>query len=193
MTSTVVIRDARPGEHEEAERLTVAAYGQYADLLDPDHWHQYAADLAAVAARAEESAIVVAEEDGRLVGATAYYTSSDPNRRLWPSDWAAIRALGVLPLHQGRGIGRMLTEECIRRAAGAGAPAIALHTVDFMTAARRLYERMGFRRLRQYEPDPWSTHRVLVYGLALEAGGLPASEAPRQRKPQPAGASHPCR
>jgi ribosomal protein S18 acetylase RimI-like enzyme len=46
---------------------------------------------------------------------------------------------------RGHGLGRALTEECIRRALRDWAPIIALHTTAIMTVALPMYLRMGFR------------------------------------------------
>ena len=49
--------------------------------------------------------------------------------------------------------------ECVRRARESGAKALTLHTTDMMQAAMRLYERLGFQRMRE-----------LDFRLSLSAG-----------------------
>jgi [ribosomal protein S18]-alanine N-acetyltransferase len=52
--------------------------------------------------------------------------------------------IAVHPARRGRGIGRALLSECIRRAAGAGASRVFLEVRDGNEAAQRLYRSMGF-------------------------------------------------
>ena len=60
--------------------------------------------------------------------------------------------LVVDPAARGRGLGRLLTEECIRRARRDGAGAIALHTSPIMQVALAMYLRLGFVLLRDAPP-----------------------------------------
>jgi ribosomal protein S18 acetylase RimI-like enzyme len=60
--------------------------------------------------------------------------------------------LVVDPAQRGNGVGRALTEECVRRAGRDGATVIALHTSPIMTVALSMYRRMGFERLRDAPP-----------------------------------------
>ena len=60
--------------------------------------------------------------------------------------------LVVDPAARGQGIGRQLTEECLRRAERDQASVIALHTTPIMTVALPMYQRMGFARVRD-APD----------------------------------------
>jgi len=52
--------------------------------------------------------------------------------------------IAVHPARRGRGIGRALLSECIRRAAGAGASRVFLEVRAGNEAAQRLYRSMGF-------------------------------------------------
>ena len=52
--------------------------------------------------------------------------------------------LVIDPGARGRGLGRLLTEECVRRARRDGAPTVALHTSPIMEVALPMYLRMGF-------------------------------------------------
>ena len=79
--------------------------------------------------------------------------------------WCYIRSLAIAPEFQGKGIARKLTDLCIRRAIATGEQTIALHTSEFMDAARHIYEDMGFKRLK--EIDPIFGKRYWVYTLDL--------------------------
>jgi ribosomal protein S18 acetylase RimI-like enzyme len=74
--------------------------------------------------------------------------------------------LAVDPSARGSGVGEALVHACLDRAGVAGDQRLVLSTLDRMTAAARLYARLGFRA------DPvrdWSP----VVGVLLRAYGRP--------------------
>ena len=75
--------------------------------------------------------------------------------------------IAVLPEHRGSGIGRLLVEGCVERARRDQAPSIGLGTRPVMEAARRLYERLGFRRRPDLERGQ---DQYLVYELPVGEG-----------------------
>lgn len=144
-------------------RLTVEAYQQYAAGLGDDVWARYRLDLSDVTGRAELGQVLVAEMDGRLVGAVSYYPPrpSAGEADAWmPPGVAYLRALGVDPATRGQGVGRMLTTACVERARMAGASAIALDTTSVMPVAQAMYERLGFMRQPGEQPIG---ERVLLF------------------------------
>ncbi|MGC8779470.1 MAG: GNAT family N-acetyltransferase [Anaerolineae bacterium] len=81
---------------------------------------------------------VVAEMEGRPMG-FALTTLRVAN------DHAQLIRVATHPASQGRGIGRQLVMDAIRYAADAGATGLWLNTQHSNTAARHLYEALGFR------------------------------------------------
>lgn len=59
----------------------------------------------------------------------------------WVDDAHAVTELHVLPSHQGRGVGYALLTRLL---AGTDRPIALLSTYDLPSAARRLYQRVGF-------------------------------------------------
>jgi ribosomal protein S18 acetylase RimI-like enzyme len=80
-------------------------------------------------------------------------------------DEAAFRMLVVDPAGQGRGIGELLVRTCLERARTAGKRRMVLSTDRRMTAAQRLYERLGFARLPERDWQPVPGIDLLVYAL----------------------------
>jgi ribosomal protein S18 acetylase RimI-like enzyme len=144
----VEIREALPHEHEEAGRVTVAAYAEFfaPDGVDADL--EYLQAIGDVAGRAPRTTILVAVDDGRIVGCVTLELDgrTDLEDEPLPSERAHIRMLGVAPEARGRGIGRALMIECQRRALAAGRSEMTLHTTRLMQAAQAMYASMDYER-----------------------------------------------
>ncbi|MFD5095931.1 GNAT family N-acetyltransferase [Amycolatopsis thailandensis] len=163
--SDLEIRPALAGELEAVGELTLAAYSAERGLVEGVG---YAAELVDATRRAEQAELLVAVDgDGTLVGTVTIARPGTPFAELSREGELEFRMLGVLPSATGRGIGEALTRAVIARARELGADRVVLCSLDTMTRAHRLYERLGFVRLpeRDWEPHPGVT--LIAYRLEL--------------------------
>ncbi|HYZ11224.1 MAG TPA: GNAT family N-acetyltransferase [Actinomycetota bacterium] len=164
---TVEIRRLRPEDVREAGDVTALAYRRQAEPASTSP--NYLARIADVGTRARHAVILVAVENGRVLGSvtvelTGRIPGGHPRPPLEP-DQAHVRMLGVHPDAQGRGIGRRLMEEAAEKARRAGKRRVTLETTETMRVAQRLYESMGYRRQDDLEFD--DGFRLRSYELEL--------------------------
>ncbi len=144
----VEIRPIEPGEYEEAGRVTALAYQEFVPPDPSPGWNEYLDSLADITGRVDRTTVLVAVQDGRIVGSATIEIDStigDDDHEL-PPDVAALRMLGVDPSVRRAGIGRALVEGSMDAARARGKRRFILRTTKRMTSAQRLYASMGFRR-----------------------------------------------
>jgi ribosomal protein S18 acetylase RimI-like enzyme len=139
----IVIRDFLPDKAKQVDALALQAFAQYQTAYQD--WPAFQAKLGKLSALADVGELVVAEVGGQVVGAVVYIGPNAPKADFFRPEWSIMRMLVVTPEMRGRGIGRLLAEECLHRAQRDGATTVALHTSDLMQVALQMYQRMGFK------------------------------------------------
>lgn len=147
---TIDIRPVRPEEYDAVGELTIAAYR----TLPVDHlWGGYDDEIRDVAHRAAACTVLVAADGATLLGAVTYATDPDSGWLEWTEPGEAqFRLLAVTAAARGRGIGERLARACMKLAVRDGL-GICIHTTEWMTAAQRLYPRLGFTRRPDRDVD----------------------------------------
>ena len=169
IATQVTIRDARADEAEAVGAVIRAAYAQFVTDYPAESWQRFYEMVGRVDAHFDKAEVVVAEQSGRVIATVSFYPDGSQSAQgEWPAGWAGMLRLAVLPEARGLGLGRRLTEECIRRCHVAGIPVLALHTTDFMAVAKSMYERMGFVRDESFDFVPRSGIYAYGYRLAVE-------------------------
>lgn len=163
MAGAAALRDYRESDADALNRVALAAFEQFRG--DYDDWPAMARAVSGMSGLSGLGEIVVADDGARVVGGVAYMPPGAAKAAYFDRSWPVIRMLVVDPAARGRGIGRALTEECIRRARRDGSRVIALHTTAIMTVALPMYLRLGFK----LSHDAPSIHGVpyAVYTMTL--------------------------
>src|SRR5512139_2395637 len=128
MEPAINIRQAKAEELDEVETLVKAAYREFQPLMPEAAWQRWMDNISETI-HAPDGVLLVAEDQGRIVGAVKFYPDAgQAHQGQWPAGAASMRLLAVPPPSRGRGYGRLLTQECINRAQDLAIPIIFLYT-----------------------------------------------------------------
>ena len=165
----LTVRDARDAEREIMRKVTLAAYREYAAIVPRPFWRGYRQHLLATLDAERAVDRIVAERHGVILGSVLLYPpAADAHGGMsFSASWPEVRLLAVVPAARRRGVGTALMEECVCRARRAGATVLGLHTMDFMRAAARVCDRMGFMWVPESNFTPAPGVVVKAYRLDL--------------------------
>jgi ribosomal protein S18 acetylase RimI-like enzyme len=160
-TSLLPVRPVEPGEIDAVAALTVAVYrGEGFSTAD------YEPSLRDARSRADTATVLVALDGERLVGTVTVATRLGPWAEQAVLGEAVVRMLVVAPEARRLGAGEALMHAALETARRDGCSLVRLCSQDDMTAAHRLYGRLGFTRVPSFDWSP-------VPGLGLRAFALP--------------------
>ena len=143
------VRHAYLEEYEVAAALTVEAFRQFEPLMAPGLWPEMERSVSATAQLRDGGELLVATEEGVMLGSVVYCAPGAMKQDRFPEDWAFMRVLGVPPRHRRRGAARSLVTACLDLARSDRVKTFGLHTSEAMVEASSLYEKLGFRRVRE--------------------------------------------
>ena len=159
--TSVTVREIYPADHATVAELTARVYiGD--GLSSPD----YEPQLRDVAGRVRQAKVLVAALGEQVVGSLTVATRGGPMAELAVPGEAVIRMLAVAPEARGAGVGTLLTRAALELAGRDGCAMVRLSSQPNMTAAHRLYARLGFSRTPSLDWSP-------LPGLLLWAFALP--------------------
>jgi ribosomal protein S18 acetylase RimI-like enzyme len=141
-------------DREQLKHLGLLAYGRYSGTLTPEDWAMLESilnDENRLKDLIHKSKIHVCVCENEIIGMAYFLPSGNPND-IYKADWSQIRMLGVNPSYKGLGIAKTLTKMCIEYARNTQEKTVALHTSEFMDAARHIYESLGFKILKEIAP-----------------------------------------
>jgi ribosomal protein S18 acetylase RimI-like enzyme len=160
-------RKAVPADSKQLRELGLVSYGQFQHVLTEDNWQKMELNLKREGLFEDLLGIAsgfVCEHNDEIIGMAFLVPSNNPTK-IFSADWSYIRMVGVDPQYTGNGIAKALTKMCMERAEESNEKTIALHTSEFMDAARHIYTNLGFKILKEIEPLFGKKYWVYTYDI----------------------------
>lgn len=165
------IRNAEPREFAEIGKLMVEVYSQLDGFFKPAEQPGYYNMLAAVGELTQKPGtelLVAVSPEGQIAGAVVFFRDMQQygsgGTATQETDAAGFRFLAVAPAAQGQGVGKLLTEACIRKARAFHRTQVIIHSTKAMQVAWRMYEALGFQRSEDLD---FSQGVLPVFGFRL--------------------------
>ena len=147
----LAIEPARACDFTALRAALIVSYAEFQFIMPPAAFSAHLTDLLDLESRACEGTVLIARRNGRVLGTVTYQPDGAGQVGAWPSGWASVCALAVVPQARGEGIASRLVTSCLNRARTDGAAVLGLHAGELMKNALRLYWRLGFRRAPQFD------------------------------------------
>jgi len=146
----MIYRSANENDLEALQVLALESYGRLKKEMSAKNWEKMETLLVSdqtFPVLVRDCFAFVCEENDELTGMAFLVPSGNPTK-IYSSDTSYIRMVGVHPEAGGKGIAQALTRLCIDKAIETGEKTISLHSADVMYAARHIYEKLGFKKIR---------------------------------------------
>lgn len=147
------IRNAKPPEFESIGKLMVQVYSTLDGFPNEDEQPQYykmLANIGELTKKPETELLVAVSYQGEIAGGVVYFSDmkyyGSGGIATREKNASGFRLLAVDPNVRGKGIGKLLIRECIRKANERNHSQVIIHTTMAMQTAWKMYEVMGFKR-----------------------------------------------
>jgi len=150
---TFIVRNAKPAEFEQVGQLMVLVYSQLEGFPKESEQPDYYKVLAAVGKLTNQPGtelLIAATTEGKIAGAVVYFSDmkyyGSGGTATRETNASGFRLLAVDPSARGKGVGKLLAKECIRKAGENKNHQLIIHTTMAMQTAWKMYENLGFKR-----------------------------------------------
>jgi GNAT superfamily N-acetyltransferase len=152
-TLEYTVRNAKPGEFEEIGKILVAVYSQldgFPKESEQPEYYKMLANIGELTQKPKTELLVAVSPEGKIAGSVVYFSDmqyyGSGGTATKEQNASGFRLLGVAPSERGHGIGKLLTNECIRKAREKNHLNVVIHTTKSMQVAWKMYEKIGFAR-----------------------------------------------
>lgn len=153
MKENFTVRNASPDEFEEIGRKLVVVYSQlegFPKETEQPEYYKMLANIGELTRKPETELLVAVTTNGEIAGSVVYFSDmqyyGSGGTATQEKNASGFRLLGVDPAFRGKGVGKLLTLECIRRAKEKQNKQVIIHTTMAMQTAWKMYEGIRFNR-----------------------------------------------
>jgi len=167
----LTVRNASPDEFQSIGKLMVQVYSQlkgFPTETEQPAYYRMLANIGDLTLKPDTELLVAATDSGDVAGAVVYFGDmqhyGSGGVATKETNSSGFRLLAVDPQFRGLGIGKLLINECIRKAEARKHDQVIIHTTMAMQTAWKMYDRLGFKR----SPDlDFMQGDLAVFGFRL--------------------------
>ncbi|QOG04424.1 GNAT family N-acetyltransferase [Flavobacterium sp. MDT1-60] len=171
-TSNHIIRNASPSEFEEIGKLLISVYSQldgFPKEEEQPNYYKMLANIGDFTNHPETELLVAVDSNNAILGAVVYFNDmqyyGSGGIATQEKNTAGFRLLGVDNKARGKGIGKLLTQECIKKATENNLNQVIIHSTLAMQTAWKMYENIGFQRSEDLD---FMQGELAVFGFRLK-------------------------
>ena len=175
MTRSLEIREVQRHEYELLGKLMVEVYSGLDGFPTPNEqpdYYEMLANMGSFTEQKDTQVLIALSAEGKLLGGVVYFSDmagyGSGGTATAEKNASGIRLLGVDPKSRGAGVGKALTNFCIRLASDQGHSQVILHTTQAMQVAWALYRKLGFERSQDLD---FLQEELKVFGFRLPLEG----------------------
>lgn len=131
----------------------VHAYSNLPGFLSPQQhpaYYNLLSNIGEITQKPGTEILVAVSADNKILGAVVYFDDmkqyGSGGTATQEENSSGFRFLAVADDARGKGIGKLLTNECIRKAREKQHAQVIIHTTMAMQPAWKMYEQIGFKR-----------------------------------------------
>lgn len=165
------VRNAKPEEFKEIGKLMVEVYSQldgFPKESEQPNYYKMLANVGELTHKLETELLAAIASDGKIAGGVVYFGDmqyyGSGGTATQELNTSGFRLLAVDPSIRGQGIGKLLTNECIRKAKDKKRKQMVIHTTMAMQTAWKMYESLGFKRAEDLD---FNQGELPVFGFRL--------------------------
>lgn len=165
------IRHANFSEFQEIGQLMVQVYSQlegFPTEIEQPNYYKMLENIGDLATKPETELLVAVSSAEKIVGAVVYFSAMQQygsgGTATKEQNASGFRLLAVDSLTRGKGIGKLLIQECIRKAKDKKHNQVIIHSTMAMQIAWKMYENMGFKRSEDLD---FMQGELAVFGFRL--------------------------
>lgn len=148
-----IVRNAKTEEFTKIGNLMVEVYSQLEGFPKPNeqpNYYKMLANIGELTINQGTELLVAVSSENEILGGVVFFNDmkyyGSGGTATNEKNAAGFRLLAVSASARGKGIGKLLIVECIRKAKKANLNQMIIHSTKAMQIAWEMYENLGFKR-----------------------------------------------